>query len=285
MRGVIAGMIVLVPWLAAGQEPGRTAREEYEALVSAFKAAMDGWQQQYNLVDDRDAPEAYKEARYRDWPGWAFAPQFVQFAEAHPGEPAAMHALLKVIGELGNSVGETDVLLAPHYVRALELLVRDHLDDARMKDACKSVAYRQSPAAESFLRTALEKARSREARGMACLVLARYLATRAETAEKPWFDRKDLDPFSRFIVSRTDPTYFRYVRESRPKEAYAEALRLFERALKDYGDMIYWQSPDDPARRLTVNDVARPKLVELRAKLGEAAPKDEKAGAAKPASR
>ncbi len=196
-----------------------------------------------------------------------------------------MDALLKVVDELGISVGETDILLAPHYGRALELMLRDHLDDARLKQACKAVAYRQSPAAESFLRMALEKGRSREARGMACLGLARYLANKAEVAEKPWFDKKDLDPFGRFIVSRLDSNYFRYIRESRPREAYAEAARLCERALKDYGDVIYWQSPDDPARRLSVGDVARPKLAELRAKLGEGAPKDEKAGAAKPSPR
>ncbi len=287
MRGVILGLIVVVPSMAAGQEPGRTAREQYEGLAAEFKAAMDTWEKRFNLVADRNAPEAYKEARYRDWPGWAFAPRFVQVAEFHPQEPAAMDALLKVVAELGNSVGANDILIAPHFGRAIELLIRDHLDDDRLKEACKEVAHRLSPAVEAFLRMATDKGRNRDVRGAACLGLARHLATKAEVAEKPWFEDKEKmkDPFARFIVSRCDPGYFRYVRESKAREAYAEALKLFERASKDYGDVVYWQDPNDPARRSSIGEVARLEVVSLRAKIGEPAPKKGETEGAKPPSR
>jgi hypothetical protein len=274
MRGVILGMIALVPSLSAGQEPGRTAKEEYEALAAEFKAAMDGWQRGFNLEDDRNAPEVYKEARYGDWPGWAFASRFVRLAELHPREPAAMDALSQVVAELGNSVGENDILMAPHYERALELLVRDHLDDGRLKDLCKHVARRLSPPAETFLRTVVEKSRSREARGVACLGLARYLTTKAEVAAKPWFEDEERlkDPFARFVMSRHDPGFFRYVRDSRPRESNAEALRVYELALKDYADVIYWQDPNDPGRRRSIGETVRPELTRLRAEVGEPAP-------------
>jgi hypothetical protein len=271
MRGLMLGMIVLMPSMAAGQEAGQTAREQHEALAAEFKAAMEVWEKQFDVACDRNAPEAAKEARYRDWPGWAFAPRFVQVAEFHPKEEASMDALFKVV-ELSRSVGENDILFLPEYQRVLELLVRDHLDHDRLKEFCRKVAQGLSPSAETFLRTAMEKSGNRGVRGAACLGLAQYLTTKAQVAEKPWFEKKDLDPFSRFIMSRWDPGFFRYIRESRPREAYPEAVRLFERALKDYGDVTYWQDPDDPGRRRSVGEVARPALTELRAKVGETAP-------------
>jgi hypothetical protein len=286
MRGVILGLIVTVPSMAAGQEPGPSAKEQYEALAAQYKAAMDTWERQFDAFGDRNAPEAPKEARYRDWPGWIFAPQFVQVAEFHPKEPAAMDALLKVVDEIGRSVGTSDILLLPHYTRALQLLLRDHLDDDRLKEFCRCAARYSSPEGEAFLRAVLEKSRNREVRGAACLGLARNLTTRAEIAEKPWFDDKDRmkDPFARFIVSRHDPAYFRYIRESKPREANAEALKLYERAVKDYGDVIYWQDPAHPERRRSVGELTRPELIRLRAKVGEPAPKEGETKGAKPPS-
>lgn len=274
MRGVIVGMVVLVPSIVMGQEADRPASEQYEALALAYKAAMDGWDKRFDIVADAKAPEAYKEARYRDWPGWAFAPRFLRLAELHPKDPAAMDALNRVVSEMANSVGENDILLAPHFDRALELLVRDHLDDDRLGELCKNVGRRLSASSEAFLRTVLEKSRSRVARGQACLGLARLLAGRAEVAAKPWFEDKEQlkDPFNRFLIARWDPGFFRYVRETRRPEANAEAIKLFEKAIKDYGDVRYWQDPDDPARRTSVGEFARELLNELRAKAGEGQP-------------
>ena len=66
----------------------------------------------------------------------------------------------------------------------------------------------------------MEKSRNRDVRGVACLGLSAYLANKAQIAAKPWFEDKEQmkDPFARFIASRCDPAYLRYVRESRPIE-------------------------------------------------------------------
>jgi hypothetical protein len=287
MCGVIMGMMVLALRLAAGQEPGPSAKEQYEALAALYKAAMDTWERHFNDFGDRNAPEALKEARYRDWPGWVFAPQFVQVAEFHPKEPAAMDALLKVVDEIGRSVGTSDIRLLPHYERALQLLLRDHLDDDRLKEFCRSAARYSSPASEAFLRAVLEKSRNGDVRGVACLGLARNLTTKAEVAKKPWFEDKEnmKDPFAQFMVSRYDPAYFRYVRESKPREANAEALKLYERAVKDYGDVVYRQDPAHPERRWSVGELARPELIRLRAEAGEPVPKEGETKGAKPPSR
>jgi peroxiredoxin len=274
MRAVIAGLMVLVPSLAAGQEANRPAGEQYQVLAAQFKAAMQAWERQFDGAGERNAPEAPKEARYRDWPGWAFAPQFVELAELNPRDEKAVDALSQVVADIARSVGERDILLVPHYERAVALLIRDHLDDDRLKEICRRVATGHSPATESLLRTAMEKSRNRDVRGVACLGLAKCLLLKAEIAEKPWFEDKEQmkDPFTAFIVSRSDPGYFRYVRESSPREAYAESWRLFERASKDYGDVVFWQDPNNPGNRTIIGEIARPRLKDFPAKVGAPAP-------------
>ena len=120
----------------------------------------------------------------------------------------------------------------------------------------------------------MEKSRNRDVRGVACLCLAEYLLLKAEIAEKPWFEDKEKmkDPFSAFIVSRSDPGYFRYVRESSPREAYAESWRLFERASKDYGDVVFWQDPNNPGNRAIIGEIARGLMSHFPAKVGAPAP-------------
>lgn len=281
MRGVFLGLIVLVPSLVAGQDAGRTAREQYEALVEQFKAASDAWDKQFGSAGQRNSPEAPKEARYRDWPGWTFAPRFVELAERHPGDPAAMDALLKVADEIGRAVGQGDIALVPHFHRALEIALRDHLESERMREFCRAAARYVSPSAEPFLRSVLEKSRNRNVRGAACLNLARYLNTKGEVAEKPWFDDKEQinDPFVRFVLSRYDPDSIRYIRESKPRESYSEAVKHFKRAEKEYGDVIVWQAPNDPARHRLAGEVARASLTELRARLGQRDPEQGEPGA------
>ncbi len=188
-----------------------------------------------------------------------------------------MNALSQVVVELGRSVGENDVMLAPHYDRAVALLIRDHLDDERLKEICRRVAKGLSPSAETLLRTAMEKSRNRDVRGVACLGLAEYLLTKAEVAKDPWFQDKEKmkDPFAAFIVARLEPDYFLYLRGSRPPEAYAESRRLFERALKDYSDVVFWQAPTDPARRTMIGEITRRMLNEFPTKVGAPAPEIE----------
>jgi hypothetical protein len=274
MRGVIVAMAVLVPSMGAGQDAGRPAKEDFEAVAAQYKAAMDGWAKLFDSAGQINSPEAAKEARYLGWPGWAFAPRFVELAEVHPGETSAFDALSRVL-ELGLAVSENDLQLAPHYRRAVALLIRDHLDDARLKEVCRNVAKRQSPAAETLLRAAAEQSRNRDVRGAACLGLAQYLAAKAEMAEKPWFENREKvkDPFAKFIVARFDPAYFLYLRGTDPREANAESAKLFEQALKDYADVIYWQDPARPAFRRTVGEIARAALNQRRPADGKVTPK------------
>ena len=118
-------------------------------------------------------------------------PRFFKFAEDHPGDSAAVDALLWVIS-LDQSVGENDCALFPFYSRALEILHGDHLGDKRLPNLClQNLSHDLSVPAERFLRTVLAQAPTREARGNACVGLAMYLATKRRVALDPWFEAPD----------------------------------------------------------------------------------------------
>src|SRR5262249_14416819 len=148
-------------------------RAQYEALIKDYEAKLSAWEGRYN------APAAGQKevdwvARYRDWPGWEFAPRVLAVAEAGPKDPAPVDALLWVVG-LRDRVGTHDREIRPHYERALVLL-RDHLQDPRIdRETYRLIGQGLSTGSEEFLRIAAEKGRDRDARGRARLALAECL--------------------------------------------------------------------------------------------------------------
>ena len=205
--------------------------------------------------------------RYQFWPAWSFAPRFFAFADAHPGDPLAVDALLWIVG-LGQSVNENDQALLPLYARALEIRAQDHPEDKRLGPlSLENVAYDLSIPAERFLRTMLNQSSSSEARGYACLGLARLLATRRSVAQKPWFEKSVKTAFDSYSIARLDPGFFQYIHTAEPQALYDEAARLFERTIAEFGDLKF------PRRGQPLAEIAQKSLHELRAlSLGSVAP-------------
>jgi thiol-disulfide isomerase/thioredoxin len=267
MRSVILlGLIVLAPSLTAGQVPDRTPRQRYEALLKEYASARDIWSKTYD--DGFGRGDAVK--RHQDWPGWSFAPRFLKLALDHPEDPAAVDALLWVVG-LDQNVGENQQALLPLYGRAVDILAQGHLQDKRVQELClENVAHDLSVPAERFLRAVLALGPTREARGYACLGLAQYLATKRTVAQDPWFDRPAKTPFDSYSVSRLDPSFFEYIHGADPQALYDEAGRLFERTILEFADI------KSPPRGRPLAEIARSGLHELRdLSLGRGAPEIE----------
>jgi peroxiredoxin len=274
MRAVMMGLLLCVPSLPAQETKPQTPKERYEAIVNEFKAAGKAWSDQYERynIEEGQASEADLESRFLAWPGWSFAPRFLEMAESHPEDPVAVNALLQIVCEIGIRVSPNDKQLFPSYRKALELLMRDHLDDERLATACQWIRRFVSPPAEEFLRTLSEKGRERNMRGMACICLAEYLVAKRELLLKPWFDDQKISPFKRFFVSRWDPSFFHYIRQSDPEALYKEAEGQFKRAIKEYGDIVYWQDHRQTDRSETIANAAKMKLNQLRLSIGNIAP-------------
>ena len=159
--------------------------------------------------------------------------------------------------------------------RALPLLfsrtrhpARDHLGDDRLPNLClQNLSHDLSVPAEKFLRTAVEKAPTREARGNACVGLAMYLATKRRVALDPWFDVPDPNAFTTYNISRFDSSFVPYVHSAEPSALFDEASRLFERAIAEFADL----KSQGSGRSLA--EIARSELQELlELSVGRAAP-------------
>jgi thiol-disulfide isomerase/thioredoxin len=251
-----------------------TPKEQYNALIKQYDLADLLWNKDYNVGDGPQA-ETDREARYRACPIWSFAPRFIKLAETYPEHPAAVDALLWVT-DLAAHYAVVVRELLPLYARAVELLLeRDRIDDPRVGLACLQGLRYDCPPSERFLRVAMVKSRNREVRARACLGLAKVLSAKRVIALSRAYDEGGESPLAPLIARRIDPSYVKYIREANPGALYAEIEALFERAAKDYGDVVY-----DPIRegihRRTIASVAESELHELRhLSVGKAAPKIE----------
>jgi hypothetical protein len=122
------------------------------------------------------------------------------------------------------------------------------INSRRLQNLCQTLSTTGGKAASAFLRDLLENDKRREVRGVACLTLAQGLKRQAE----------DL-PAAKFKESR---------------ELQAECEKLFERAVRDFGDVKL--AARDLSDRNTVGAKAKGELFGLRhLALGKQAPEME----------
>jgi thiol-disulfide isomerase/thioredoxin len=99
------------------------------------------------------------------------------------------------------------------------------------------------------------------------------LAGKADAADRPLFDAEEFraQPVG---AKQLDPDYVKYIRTTDPSATRKEAEKLFERAIRDYGDVAYDRANGIGDR--TVADAARPALFELQnLAVGKTAPEIE----------
>lgn len=253
MSSTWIGLVVVALGLAVDGPGDSKVRPQYETLLKAYEADVRAWEAKY--------PPAGKDvdlvARYRDWPGWAYAPRVLAFAEANPDDPSAVDALLWVAG-LRDAVGTDDRGVRPYYERAVGRL-GGHLKDPRIDFKTYRVISRGlSTGSEEFLRRAATEGRDRDARGCALVGLADCLRVRAETVRDPWYERA-ATPFLRYTAGRFDADFLAYFRGADPAALADEATRLYREAIRDYGDVIATPAGD------TVAMLAKAALLEMAA--------------------
>jgi thiol-disulfide isomerase/thioredoxin len=248
-----------------------SAREQFEALKAEYDAKEADWNRRYTGGETRLPEEKIDyEGRFRDYPAWSYAPKFLAFAEAHPGDPAGVDALFWLT-DLISSVGDHNRDLAPSLARALEILGRSHVDDPRVDALCRSISFSGGmPASEEFLRVVSERAASRDVRGRAWLGHARLLIHRREMAIKPWFEQEGNSKVGQLIVDRFDPAYLRSIREADPNALLDEIEREFDLLAKEYSDVL---ADSRPTRDQIIGRVVEDERFGLiRLGLGQVAP-------------
>jgi hypothetical protein len=273
MQNMMTGLILVCSTLQA-PTGSATPKDQYEVLCNAYDAADRQWNKDYN-VNVRSPAKMDAEARYRACPVWSFVPRFIKLVEANPDDPAAIDALLWVTDLAMQRVVTVQELL-PLYARAVDLLLEhNRIDDPRIGQACLRGLRYDSPPAERFLRIAVDNSRNREVRGRACVALGRLLSAKRVIALSRAYDEGGKSPLPPLIAKRIDPSYVAYIRKADPASLEREVEALFERAAKEYGDIVYDPSKAGTRRR-TIADVAGAELNELRLlSIGKVAPEIE----------
>jgi hypothetical protein len=172
--GATVAVLLVLPAVGAGADPPArppTPAERYKALVKEY---ADAWQALYAARQAAKTDDERRLAEEKLPRAETFAPKFFALAEKYPKDPAAFDALVWVATSTLRSQDS-------QRAKALELLLRDHLQSERLGGVCGKLS-RGGPIVERFLRSVLDKSPHQDVRADACLALARHLNERAELA-------------------------------------------------------------------------------------------------------
>jgi thiol-disulfide isomerase/thioredoxin len=201
MRTLTFGLLLLLTaGVVRADGPGTASpTAAYKALSDEFDARYKETRATYKAVknDDKidEGARVYR-AKVHDLE-LAYAPKFLAIAEAHPKDAAAVDALVRA-GQLG--AGES-----PASEKALTILAKSHIDDARISQVINDLAYTKWAGADAFLQNVLEKSSSREARGLAAYWEAYRLGEKAnDELGTPAGDRaaKDAEALLHAVIAK-----------------------------------------------------------------------------------
>src|ERR1043166_7301103 len=152
-----------------------TPMEQYQALLKEFQ----GNAAYFQSTNERERQEIVgRIAKATE--------RLLDLVEENPKESFALAALTQVITEeywLNMYTSHPGWGKESRQVRAIALLLRDHLDNDKLGETCKRVSFGFRQEGETFLRPVLAKSPHREVRGEACLRLAQFLASQVEKVD------------------------------------------------------------------------------------------------------
>jgi tetratricopeptide (TPR) repeat protein len=204
--------------------------QQYRALLDEYQKAQQAFSAAYRAAKtDEERQKVFD--KYPE-PG-KYAPRFLKLAEDNPKDPAALDALVWVVSAASHT---------PEASKALDQLLRDHLESLRLGQVCQALRYSPGTAADKLLREALEKNPNREVKAHAGFTLGFRLARQAEAARQQ--NPADADKLTR------------------------EAEDLLERVARDASDVKSYRG--------SLADAARAQLFEIRnLAIGKQAPEIE----------
>lgn len=237
------------------QDKSATPSEQYKALLKDFsQAASLTFKFEAGADRAKEIAHAIK-----------LAPQLLELAEKHPKEAFVPDALIQVVNQelwLQNNTnhpGRNDRAEA----RALELLLRGHLQSDKLGEASRRALYGFSKECEMFLRTLMDKSPHRDIQGLACLRLAQFLDGRLKRLD---LVREQPDMAKRYEGLFGKDYLDGLLRQDRAK-AVTEVEAAYELAAARYGDVKL------PYYNETVAERAKTELYEIRfLSIGKTAP-------------
>ncbi len=224
------------------RRPERPIGERVAQIQAEFEAQLAASRQAATKVQNPRAKEAVAAKRPID--RFAdYARRMVDLVESSPHDPAARDALLWVVAPGG--LRDTGAY-GDQFARAATMLVRHHGDDPEAVRIGLELDNVVSPRRDALLLGFYAAAKGREAKGLARLALAQYLAKKARMVANA---RSVEGRPKRRVLNRgtirefdlTDEEYAEHLelRQCDPRAVQAEAERLFEEVISEYGDVPY----------------------------------------------
>jgi len=256
----IIPLLALAPIAAAHQPAGNAASpaEQYQAIAKQFNAEGFALRQAKN---DEEREQAVGRAE-------KLTLQLLDLAEKHPQDPAAMDALVQAVNQEiwmeNNSSHPTWGPNSPE-VRAIAILLRNHVQSDRAAEACRRMSYGFRKECEKFLRKVLKDNPHREVRGLAGLRLAQFLNGRLQRLELV----KERPEMAKRYEGLFGKEYLAALQQQDRAAAIKEVETIFEQAAEQYTDV---KVPFGG----TVGEKAKSELYEIRhLAVGKPAPEIE----------
>jgi hypothetical protein len=219
------------------RRPERPIAERYAQIRAEFAAQLAAYRPGANKSENPRVQGAVAAERPIDLVA-DFARRMVALAESSPDDPATRDALLWVINQ--PSMPDTGAY-GDQFTRAGALLVRHHGDDPEAVRVGLWLDKVVTPRRDALLLGFYAAAKGREAKGLARLALAQYLAKLVVYARSVE-GRPKRRMISRGNVREFDLPDEQYadhleLRQCDPQAIQAEAERLFKEVISEYGEV------------------------------------------------
>lgn len=240
-----------------GGEAGRPIAERFALIRAEFEAQRTASREAISKAKNRNERRDIAARMAPD--EVAYFRRMAELAASFPDGPAARDALLWVI----NQPARADIgAYADEFTRAATLLVRHHGDDPEAVRIGLSLDNFLSFRRDALLLGFYAAAKGREARGLARMALAQYLGHKAgqvayarKVQDRPkvrWFPVDDEGKPITKEMEQPDElyAYHLHLRQCDAEAIRAEAVRLYEEVLSEYGDVPYVTRRDREAEEL-----------------------------------
>jgi peroxiredoxin len=212
-----------------------TPRRQYQMVLDDFEAAKRAFASKFETAMTE---EKRREIRAQFPHAQDYYGRLLALAEAHPGDAAAVDALVWIVATSTNGYDafkERGVRIK----RAMDILARDHLDDPRVGRVCLELTEAATPLRDEFLHTIHAKSTDRRNKGRACLALGEFLLAKSETVSR--LKGPSGEEFMRRVNAESPhrlPYYEQLLREE-PKALARQGVQLLEQSIAEYGKLPY----------------------------------------------
>jgi len=221
----------------------RPIAEQYAQIRAAYEAEQARYRQAATNAATPGDKRAAADKRPRDLIV-DYSRRMVDLAQSSPEEPGAREALLWVLNKPGRGYWRA---FGDEFARAGALLVRHHGNDPEAVRIGLQLHHQVTPRCDAILLGFYAAAKDREAKGLARLALAQYLAQKANQVVyarsvegRP--KRRQLSGgkvVREFDLTDEEYAYHLELRQCDSQVIRAEAVRLYEEVISEYGDLAH----------------------------------------------